>query len=165
MRFYTVSDDYVEYLRTIDHKVPHNKGDDGQKKRPYVGIILDVGGHKFLAPLTSYKKEQDKIPASRCTAFKLHERTNSKNKLGMINLAYMIPILDKHVSELNIDAQTEDYKNLLHLQYEFIKVNKDEIRQRATKLLEHILVKRTAFYVKISCSFSALVDSYRLFDE
>ncbi|MBE3871502.1 hypothetical protein HJ160_22420 [Vibrio parahaemolyticus] len=32
MRFYTVSDDYVEYLRTIDHKVPHNKGDDGQKK-------------------------------------------------------------------------------------------------------------------------------------
>ncbi|MEZ9047591.1 type III toxin-antitoxin system ToxN/AbiQ family toxin [Vibrio cyclitrophicus] len=165
MRFYTVSDEYVNYLREFDGKVPHNKGEGGQKKRPYVGVILDVGGHRFLAPLTSYKRDQDRIPASRCTAFKIHERTKPSNPLGMINLAYMIPILDEQVTELDMDAQTDDYKNLLHLQYEFIKVNKEEIQEKATKLLEHILVKRTTFYVNICCEFTTLVDAYKKFNK
>lgn len=111
----------------------------------FVGVVLELGNHKFIAPLTSYKPAQEKINSSSCSAFKLHERTNAENKLGLIALNYMIPVQDSDLIELDIDAQDEMYKKMLYLQYEFIKSNRSEILTRATKLYEHIVNKRTDF--------------------
>ena len=163
MRFYTVSDAYITYLKTFDAKVPSNGGINYKGTKVYIGIVLEIGSHKFLAPLTSYKPTQEKISSSSCTAFKLHERTNSGNKLGLISLNYLIPVLDSEIKELDVEAQEESYKKLVHLQYEYIKVNRREIIERAAKLYEHVVVKRTAFFVKISCDIPKLVDEYKNF--
>lgn len=161
MRFYTVSDEYIQYLQQFDTKVPNNSGGNYKNKKIYIGIIIEIGHHKFLAPLTSYKPNQDRISSSSCSAFKLHERTNADNKLGMISLNYMIPVLDSVIEELDIEAQPAKYKRMLYLQYEFIKSNKEEIASRAQKLCEHVLVKKSDFYLRISCDISKLVSEYR----
>ncbi|WP_052721946.1 type III toxin-antitoxin system ToxN/AbiQ family toxin [Pseudomonas synxantha] len=57
MKLYTVTDAYIAYLKGIDSKVLNNYGGI----RPYVGIIIEIGGHKYLAPLTSYKAKQEKL--------------------------------------------------------------------------------------------------------
>ncbi|NGO62481.1 type III toxin-antitoxin system ToxN/AbiQ family toxin [Rhizobium daejeonense] len=163
MRFYTVSDQYITFLQKHDGKVPNSAGANYKVAKPYVGVVLEIGTHKFLAPLTSYKPNQDGIDASNCTAFKLHERTNPDNKLGMIALRFMIPVHDSEIAELDVASQEEKYRRMLHMQYEFIKANREEITARAAKLYEHVVIKRTGFYVKLSCDIPKLVDEYKNF--
>ncbi|POZ53183.1 Endoribonuclease ToxN [Methylovulum psychrotolerans] len=163
MRFYTVSDEYMAFLQQFDGKVPNNGGINYKNKKVYVGIVLEIDTHKFLAPLTSYKTSQDRIKSSCCSAFKLHERTNPDNKLGLISLNYMVPVPDSELVELDIDAQNASYKRMLYLQYEFIKSNRTEIIRRAGKLYEHVVINRSSFFVKISCDIPKLVDEYKKF--
>lgn len=161
MRFYTVSDDYIRYLQQFDTKVPNNGGAGYKGSKIYVGVVLEIGNHRFLAPLTSYKPSQDRIQSSSCTAFKLHERTNPDNKLGMIALSYMLPVLESELVELDISAQPAKYQQMLQRQYDFIRPNQQEIMSRATKLHEHVVIKRSEFFVRVSCDISKLVDEYR----
>ncbi|WP_296235745.1 type III toxin-antitoxin system ToxN/AbiQ family toxin [uncultured Pseudomonas sp.] len=161
MRFYTVTDDYIAFLQQFDGKVPNNGGAGYKGQKVYVGVVLEIGNHKFLAPLTSYKPAQDRIQQSSCSAFKLHERTNPDNKLGLIALNYMVPVLDSELVELDIDAQDGRYKQMLHRQYEFIKANRQEIIDRASKLYEHVVIKRSEFFVRISCDIPKLVDEHK----
>lgn len=163
MRFYTVKDDYIAFLQQFDGKVPNNGGAGYRGKKVYIGVVLEIGSHKFLAPLTSYKPAQDRIQSSSCTAFKLHERSNPDNKLGLISINYMIPVPDSELVELDIDAQDDRYKQMLYRQYEFIKANRQEIIERASKLYEHVVIKRSPFFVKISCDIPKLVDEYKQF--
>jgi len=156
MRFYTISDSYINYLKKLDATVPNNYSG----KRPYIGVILEINEHKYLAPLTSYKQKQDKIHGSSLGAFKLHERSNENNKLGMICLNNMIPVLESEITELDIDIQEEKYKRMLYLQYEFIKTKKEEIIIKAKRLHDAVTVKKEKFYSGISCNFQLLEQSY-----
>jgi protein AbiQ len=161
VRFFTVSDEYIGFLQGFDGKVPNNNAGHYKNQKVYVGVVFEIANHKFLAPLTSYKQTQDKISSSACSAFKLHERTNPDNKLGMISFNYMIPVIDSEIHLLDLEAQADKYKKMLYLQFEFIKTNRDEIILRAQKLYEHVVVKRTNFYVRISCDIPRLVDEYK----
>jgi len=161
MKFYTVTDEYIAFLQQFDGRVPNNGAAGYKGKKVYIGILLEIGAYKFLAPLTSYKPAQDRIQSSSCSAFKLHERTNPENKLGLIALNYMIPVPDAELIELDISAQQEPYKQMLHRQYEFIKANREEIIGRASKLYHHVVVKRSKFFVNISCDIPKLVDEYK----
>lgn len=163
MRFYTISDEYIAFLQQFDKKVPNSGGTNYKNKKVYIGVVLEIGTHKFLAPLTSHKEAHDRIQSSSCSAFKLHERTNPDNKLGLISINYMVPVPDSELIELDIDTQEYRYKRMLYMQYEFIKINREEIVNRAAKLYEHVVIKRSAFFVKISCDIPKLVDEYKNF--
>ena len=163
LKFYTVSTAYLDHLQAVEPKVYYSKGDGYINAKPYIGIVLDVAGHKFIAPLTSYKPKQDGIKSSSLSVFKLHERGNPSNKLGMISLNNMIPILDSQISLLDLPAQQSSYKKLLYKQFEFIKSNSDEIKDRAAKLHHQVTVARTIFYVNISCNFNAMIDASKTF--
>jgi protein AbiQ len=163
MRFYVVADEYIQFLQQVDPKVSNNAGSGYKMRKPYIGIVLEAGSHRFLAPLTSYKPSHDRISSSSCSAFKLHERTNPANKLGLIALNYMIPVIESQIALLDIEGQEARYRAMLYKQYEFIKANRAEIRARAFKLYDHVVSKRTEFYVRISCNIPVLIDAYRSF--
>lgn len=159
MKFYTVSDRYIAYLKTLDNKVPNNYGG----KRPYVGIILQINGHSYLAPLTSYKPKQDNLDSSNRTIFKIHEKGKPSNKLGMLHLNNMIPVIESEttlVDFLKLDAK---YKILLTHQIDFIKSEQDAIKERAAKLYHSVVVLKNAHFSKLSCDFSVLEGGYRNF--
>ena len=64
MRFYTVTDEYIEFLQKLDNRVYNNSGTGYKAKKAYIGVVLEIGSHKFVAPLTSYKPAQDRIQSS-----------------------------------------------------------------------------------------------------
>jgi protein AbiQ len=159
MKFYTVSDSYIAFLKNIDKKVLDNYGG----KRPFIGIILNVNNHEYLAPLTSHKLTQDKINSSSSTVMKLHERGNPHNKLGMIQINNMIPIIRLEVQLLDIENQPEPYRSMLYKQYEYIKTKTDEIQKKAEKLYKLVIYNKQDFYCRISCDFKLLEENYRNF--
>ena len=163
LRFYTVSTEYLNHLKEVEPKVYYATGATYINAKPYIGIILEISGHKFIAPLTSYKPKQDKIKSSSFAAFKLHERGNPDNKLGMVSLNNMIPIIDSEIIPLDLQAQSSGYRRMLYKQFEFIKANSEEIKDRAAKLHHQVTVVRTPFYVGLSCDFNEMIDASRTF--
>lgn len=152
VKFYTVNDDYIKHLKAIDDKVRDNYG----TARPYIGVLLEVNGHQYIAPLTSYKAKQDRLKSSSPTIFKMHEKGDENNKLGMVQLNNMIPVTTSVITLLDVAAQNQKYQNLLGLQLAFLKSNQDKITEKALKLYELITIKKHPVFCPISCDFVAL---------
>jgi protein AbiQ len=151
MRFYIVDDQYIRYLKTVDPKVPDNYN----ATKPFIGIVLDINGFKYLAPLTSYKQNQENIKSSTPTCVKMHEQGKPTNKLGMIQLNNMIPVLDSVITEFDMNSRDQKYQNLLNNQLVYIKTVREEIEKKSAKLYR-LVEKQVPFYVGMSCDFTAL---------
>ena len=111
IRFYYVRNDYIDFLRKYDSKVPLNKNET----RPFIGIVCQVDDIKYYAPLTSPKKKH--IHMKNTIDF----RKIDNGRLGAINFNNMIPITDEaliHFSFENINDKR--YRMLLSNQYEAI---------------------------------------------
>ena len=61
MKFFTISDAYQAHLRTVDRKVINSYGLGYSVKKPYVGVVFEINGYEFLAPLSSPKPQNDKF--------------------------------------------------------------------------------------------------------
>lgn len=61
IKFYTVSDKYIEYLSTYAPHLFHNKKAGQAHKRAYIGVILNVNGLDYFAPLSSYKDKHKRM--------------------------------------------------------------------------------------------------------
>lgn len=125
IRLVNVDSKYIRFLFAADNHVMYNKG----QKRPYIGILFEVKGHKYYAPLTHPKPK-----------FKNMKNTEDFMKikggdLGAINFNNMIPVRNEAVKVINVSNIVDSkYKLLLIQQIEFFDDNETEIINRATKL-------------------------------
>ena len=132
MRFYTIKDAYITYLKQYDSKVADNKSG----KRPYVGIILEISGMKYYAPFSSPKPKH--LHMKNAKDF----RKINGGKYGVINFNNMIPVIDSAVILIDIQNITDiKYKRLLQNQYNFIRADQDAIKRTAENLRTLILKK------------------------
>ncbi|WP_181859682.1 type III toxin-antitoxin system ToxN/AbiQ family toxin [Vibrio harveyi] len=155
MKFYIVSNGFISQLKEVDDKVRDNK-----TSRPYVGVVIEVEGFKYLSPLTSYKPKHDELKDSNPLIFKMHEVGDESVKLGMLQLNNMIPVLDSEITLLDLESQSPKYKGLLEKQQKFLRKNQDAITEKAEDLRNKVIAAKQAgrsnFLVNMSCDFEAL---------
>ncbi|MGI2125061.1 type III toxin-antitoxin system ToxN/AbiQ family toxin [Shewanella baltica] len=160
MKFYTISAAYVTFLKGIDGQIPDVTNVDYQNPKPFIGIVLDFDGHKYLAPLTSPKPWHDDIKSSSPKYFKIHETGVPENKLGLVNLKFMFPVLDSEITLIDLDNLTDEkYQRLLYNQLQFIRANAEQITKKS-KLLRVLSSKGK---VEGTCNFAALENAYKTF--
>ena len=153
LKFYNIDDQYIEYLYQFDKKVPFNKN----SKRPYIGIILEINGITYFAPMFSPKQQHSKYKAN-ATHIRIGE------KLGMIKLNNMIPVNKENLKYINFnDIQDKKYKNLLIQQNNFIQLNADDIRQTAEKLYKFVTIDKKEFFIKLCCDFKLLEEKCKYY--
>ncbi len=160
MKLYTVSDEYINHLRTVEPKVPYNTYAD---KKPFVGVVLEINDKKYLAPLTSPKEQLKTVKNSCPSIFKLHAIDDESEPLGAIRIQYMIPVLESEITELDPASRGEHYENLINKQMIFIRKHEDEIKLRANKL--YTKAKNVPFFTRISCNFYKLEIALTTFNE
>lgn len=169
VQFYSVSEEYIKHLRTVDDKVRMSKGKQvGQGARPYIGIILTINNIDYLAPLTSYsekkRKKFEQIPDNSLLSFKMYEVGNEENRLGMVQLNNMIPVPSSEMAPIDIKQlkeHDEKYAHLLDIQQLYLRKNQAEVTKRANKLYgavnAQMVGKVTVNYIgSMSCNFKAL---------
>ena len=81
MTIYNSKNDYIQFLRTFDTKIEENKNE----KRPYVGIVLQIGSIEYYAPLTSPKPKHKNMKNSK------DFRKIENGKYGAINFFDVLP--------------------------------------------------------------------------
>lgn len=113
LRIYRVSDHYIRFLKSRDSKVQDNKN----RKRPYVGIVLHVGGYKYFVPMESPKPNHSKIKSGK------HILKLDNGRLGILGFNNMIPIHDAALVSFDI-LKEPDEKYRRFLQHQATVCNK-----------------------------------------
>lgn len=156
--FYRINDAYIDHLHSIDSKIMTNA--QNGKKRSYVGILLEINGHKYCAPLTSYKEEKHSKIKSKdltCVLITATEKGETK-KISLLNLNNMFPVTESQLTFM--EFPNEDSKNILEKEYEFLKSNKETVLKKAEKLYNLRLKGNNDYVNKMCCDFKKLEENY-----
>lgn len=133
---------YINFLHQYDNRVMYNKG----QKRPYIGILFEVNGLKYYAPLSSPK---DKF-------LSMHNNIDimkiNNGLYGVINFNNMIPVRECTTKILDT-KEIEDYKYklLVNAQLKFFNKHQNEIIEKATKLYDKYNNNKLPSIIKERC--------------
>lgn len=153
-KFYTVNTDYIKYLREIDNKVTDNSPENNKEKRPYIGILIEIGTFKYIAPLSSKKQKFLKMKNT------LDFIKINNGKEGAINLNNMIPVKSSFISEYIVENEKDlKYKELVENQLSWCneEINKRKIRTNAEKIYKLLQTEKLPKNIRDRCcNFEAL---------
>lgn len=136
LNFYTVSNEYIEYLYQFDKKVPYNK----DAKRPYIGVVLKIKDINYFAPLFSPKKSHLKY-SDNPTYMKIG------SNYGIVRFNNMIPVPLDELKYININnIKDRKYRMLLISQNHFIKLHSEKIFKKALKLYNWVTINHKDFF-------------------
>ena len=125
MKFYYVTDKYINYLREYDNKVCNNKS----QTRPYIGIVLTINNFNYYVPLGSPKPKHLKMKNTK------DFRKIKGGEYGALNFNNMIPVPDSELIIIDINGiENQKYKRLLQNQYRAIKGDWETIVVTASDL-------------------------------
>lgn len=141
-----------DYLRTYDSFVSL----DPTSNRNFVGIVLEVNGHKYCAPLSSPKTKHRFISDSAIVdVVKI-----DGGKLDIIKLNNMIPVHESAIIHMDIsDVTNEQYKQLLTNQMLFIRSNADTIKKKSRRLYQIVKSQKQPKLNNRCCNFLLLEDA------
>lgn len=115
---------YCDYLSEYDERVPYNRGI--KDLRPFIGILFEVDGIEYFAPLSSPKEKHKKLK----NTMDLVKIDNGR--YGVINFNNMIPVTNKNYIEFDLYSkpgtkQEFDKQNLLKTQLKWLNDNKKNV--------------------------------------
>ena len=134
LSLYHIDIKYVRNLANADDRVMSVSPQEGKSSRPFVGIILICGEHKYCIPMSS--------PKPKHTAMK-NDKDFSKiidkhgKLIGVLNFNSMIPVNDAVITPIDIKVRVGDtskdkaYKELLNDQLDWCNDNREIINNKA----------------------------------
>lgn len=147
LKIYRIREGYIEYLHTIDSRVQFNKGE----RRPYLGVVLEINGHKYFVPMESPKPNHAKLKSN------VHIMRIDGGKYGLLGFNNMVPAKEFSLVAFDIEKEpNEQYRNLLWNQLRFCNEHRNEIYEHARKTYEGAVVKKIPFLARICCDFKLL---------
>lgn len=116
LKLYYISDEYINFLRKYDQKVPYNKS----QTRPFIGVVYTFNNINYFAPLASPKIKHLKMSNRVIDIWKI-----DGGKLGIINFNNMLPSPIEVLSEVLPTIKDKKYKILLENQISSINADRD----------------------------------------
>lgn len=128
IRINEVRNEYIEYLSSYQKHISTQT--DQNFKRKYIGIVLEVSGIKYFAPLSSFKDKHKKMKES-VDFIKIKD-------YAVINLNNMIPVPDSQIVNININKEKNaSYRYLLQAESREVNRQKNRIRKNAEIVYSH----------------------------
>lgn len=147
LRIYRIDDRYIRFLRSRDGKVQDNKN----RRRPYVGVVLLIGGYQYFVPMESPKPNHQNIKPGK------HILKLDNGNLGLLGFNNMVPVHKDALIVFNIDKEPdENYRNLLKRQAAICNRMKADILNHASRTYFDVVNNKNKFLVNISCDFKKL---------
>lgn len=157
MDFYYVSPVFIDYLQKVEIKtrgftrVPNIEYDSNQNPKFFVGIVFQVNGFKYYAPMSHYKVQKP-------NNILINIATDKKNPIkGSIRLNYMFPVLDQYIKQVKINNINDiKYKRLVQKELRFCIDNAKDIKAKALKTYLDVLLESDSKLLSNSCDFQLL---------
>ena len=128
LKIFEVKSEYIQYLSNYQKHLFLHTNEKG--KRKYVGIVFQINGINFFAPLSSYKTKHVKMKES-VDFIKIKD-------YAVINLNNMIPVPNSQIVEIDINKEKDlSYRYLLQAESREINRQKNRIRKNAEIVYSH----------------------------
>jgi protein AbiQ len=144
MRLYSISDEYISFLRRKFPRVYSNKEDIRIHTRKYLGVVLEIGMYKYYIPLSSPKDKHDyvivdgkkKIRKDSLIVMRIVSGSKTNRELkGTLQIGTMIPVPDDAIKLYDIENETDQaYKDLVNEEMIYIRKNEKKIMKNANVL-------------------------------
>ena len=141
MRLYSVSDKYINYLRSSYPRIYSNKEDSRVHTRKYLGAVIELSGYNYYIPLSSPKLKHDyvmiegenKIRKNSLIVIRITEKNGDNEELkGTLQIGTMIPVPETELIEYDVNNEKDtDYKNLVWSELEYIRKHENKIIKNA----------------------------------
>ncbi len=146
LRLYRIEGKYIRFLKSRDPRVQDNK----DRRRPYVGVVLNVSSYQYFVPMESPKPNHAKMKSGK------HFLRIDGGRLGILGFNNMIPIHQSALINFDINKETDQkYAALLKHQIAWINKHKADVLNHASKTY-FAASKNNAFLSKICCDFKKL---------
>ena len=151
LHLYKIDLEYIKFLHNnYDNRVQYNsaKGKEYNENRPYVGILVDINGYQYFAPL-EHPRPQHKTLKSNPHIIKIKD-----GNYGLIGLNNMIPVHKKLL--IDFDINKDPNKSILLTQFIFCQNKANMIIERANEIYRKRTLCPNSFEEKVYCDFKKL---------
>lgn len=158
-----VDHNYCDYLRQFDSKVIYNKGK--KELRPFVGILFEINGMEYFAPLTSPKAKHLKMK-NTIDFLKI-----DNGNLGAVNFNNMIPVTPLNYSLIDLNKKTttiseRKYQKLLKEQLKWLNKNYFQVKDKSFKLYSLYVYNRLSDNImNRCCNFKLLEEKCAIYNK
>lgn len=130
LKFYEVDPSYVNSLIPYAPHLFHNRKAGQANERKYIGIVLQINGFSYFAPLSSFKPKHKNMKES-LDLLKVGD-------YAVINLNNMFPVPESKYQYVDFNKiKDRSYRALLLSEYRIVKAMQGKIRRNAAILYEH----------------------------
>lgn len=175
-KLYSVSDEYVEWLRKDFPNVYSNKISSRTHTRKYLGVVLQIGQYNYYVPMSSPKDSDYQIAGAVKVIKKsivpiirivVKNSAGEKELKGTLRISHMIPVPESELELYDLENESDDtYKDLVQNEMIFIRKSRKKIASNAKLLYKQKATNdTTAGYVKSALDYQALEVLCDLFKE
>ena len=167
-KIYSVSDEYIDYLRKYEPNVYSNKEGNRTHTRKYIGTVFKMNGMNYFVPMSSPKETDYQVAGSGkvikksiVPIIRITEKNNGVKELkGTLRISHMIPVPEDQLLLYDLDNEVDaDYKALVHSEAIFIRKNAAKIQNNAELLYKQKQINdESAGYVKHALDYKHLED-------
>ncbi|MBQ3002288.1 MAG: type III toxin-antitoxin system ToxN/AbiQ family toxin [Clostridia bacterium] len=124
LKLYEIKENYITYLAAYEPHLFHNKKQEQKKGRKYIGVVFQINGLDYFAPLSSFK-DKHRLMNEGLDLIKVKD-------YAVINLNNMFPVPLSETRYVDIRSEKDPhYRALLLAEYRFIKSIQEKIRKNA----------------------------------
>ena len=144
MQLYSVSDEYISFLREKFPRVYSNKENARVHTRKYLGAVIEIDAHKYYIPLSSPKDKHDYIMVDgkktirkdSLIVMRIVSGTGENKKLkGTLQIGTMIPVPDDAITLYDVNNESDQaYKDLVNEEIIYIRKHENKIIKNARVL-------------------------------
>ena len=165
LNLYSISDNYIKYLRKFDNKIYDNKEDSRTQTRKYLGVVLTVNGFNYYIPMSSPKKsdylsyEKKIIRKDTKTIIRMHE---GNHLYGTLRISNMIPTPITELEPYNISNENDiKYRDVILAELRFINNNSNKIIKYAKTVYNQKIKNVKIAYIENTVNFKLLEEKLK----
>lgn len=166
-KLYSVSDEYIEWLRKDFPNVYSNKINSRTHTRKYLGVVLQIEQYNYYIPMSSPKDSDYQIAGAKKVIKKsivpimrivIKGSTGEKELKGTLRISHMIPVPVSQLTLYDMENETDStYKDLVLNEIIFLRKHREKITANAKLLYKQKAANdTTAGYVKSALNYKAL---------
>ena len=176
LKLYSISDEYIEWLRKDYPNVYSNKIDARTHTRKYLGVVLQIEQYKYYVPMSSPKESDYQVAGENKVIKKsivpivriVVKNSNGVKELkGTLRISHMIPVTESELQLYDMENEVDStYKDLVQNEMIFIRKNRDKIVANARLMYKQKKANdTTAGYVKSALDYQALEKLCDLYED
>lgn len=154
LNLYFMDMKYVRNLHNADDRVQPVSPQIHKSHRPFVGVVVICGEHKYCVPLDS-AKEKHKTQKNDVDFTRIFD---GEKLISVLNFNNMIPVDDRFITKIDLKPSLHDmpeqarYKQLCIKEIAWCRKNQDAIAKKANKLYQLVQKPNCSGMLKRRCN-------------